>query len=104
MIAAGGVANGRALLSVLAAGASAGYCGTRFIASTEAAVSHEYKKAILDAHMEDIVLTERISGTPCTIINTEFAKKIGTKQNAFEKFMSNNPRTKKFFKMLIQKR
>ncbi len=104
VLAAGGVANGRALLSVIAAGASAGYCGTRFIASTEADVSHEYKKAILSSHMDDIVLTERISGTPCTIINTEFAKKIGTKQNFFERFMSNNPKTKKMFKMLIQRR
>jgi nitronate monooxygenase len=104
VLAAGGIANGRALLSVLSAGASAGYCGTRFVASTEADVSMEYKNAIVNSGMKDIVLTERISGTPCTIINTEFAKKIGTRQNRFEKFMSNNPRTKKYFKMLIQRR
>jgi nitronate monooxygenase len=104
VLAAGGIANGRALLSVLAAGASAGYSGTRFIASPEAEVSKEYKDAILSSHMEDIVLTERISGTPCTIINTGFAKKIGLKQNRFERFLSNNPRTKKAFKMLVQKR
>ena len=104
ILAAGGIANGRALLSVLAAGASAGYCGTRFIASTEALVSKEYKDAILNSGMEDIILTEKISGTPCTIINTEFAKKIGTKQNWFEKILSNNPRTKKYFKMIVQRR
>ncbi len=104
ILAAGGIADGRAMLSVLAAGASAAYCGTRFIASTEASVSQEYKQAILDSGMEDIILTDRISGTPCTIINTEFAKKIGTKQNFFERWMSKNPRTKKYFKMLIQKR
>jgi nitronate monooxygenase len=104
ILAAGGIANGRALLSVLAAGAAAGYCGTRFIASTEAEVSSEYKKAILDSGMEDIVLTEKISGTPCTVINTEFAKKIGTKQNWFEHLLSNNPRTKKYFKMIVQQR
>ncbi len=104
VLAAGGIANGKGLLSALAAGASAGYCGTIFIASKEATVSNEYKNAIVDSHMEDIVMTERISGTPCTIINTDFAKKIGTKQNSFESWMSRNPRTKKFFKMLIQKR
>jgi nitronate monooxygenase len=104
VLAAGGIANGRALLSVLAAGASAGYCGTRFIASTEATVSQEYKNAIVGSGMEDIVLTERISGTPCTVINTDYAKKIGTKQNLFERFMSSNPRTKKYFKMLVQRR
>lgn len=104
ILAAGGIANGSTLLSAIAAGASVGYSGTRFIASTEATVSKEYKDAIIHSHMEDIVLTERISGTPCTIINTDFAKKLGTKQNWFEKWMSNNPRTKKYFKMIIQRR
>ena len=104
ILAAGGIANGRALLSVLAAGASAGYCGTRFIASTEADVSGDYKKAIIESGMEDIVMTDRISGTPCTVINTEFAKKIGTKQNWFERFMGRNPRTKKYYKMIVQRR
>lgn len=104
VLAAGGVADGYGMLSVLAAGASAAYCGTMFITSTEAAASREYKEAILQAGMENIVMTERISGTPCTIINTPFAQKIGTRQTWFEKWMSNNPRTKKYFKMLIQKR
>jgi nitronate monooxygenase len=104
ILAAGGIANGATLLSAISAGASVGYSGTRFIASTEATVSKEYKDAIVNSNMEDIVLTERISGTPCTIINTEFAKKLGTEQNWFEKWMSRNPRTKKYFKMLIQRR
>ena len=54
--------------------------------------------------MNDIIMTDRISGTPCTVINTPYAKKIGTKQNQFERFLSNNPRTKKYFKMLVQRR
>jgi nitronate monooxygenase len=45
-----------------------------------------------------------LSGTPCTIINTPYAKKIGYRQNAFERFLSKNPRTKKYFKMLVQVR
>lgn len=104
VLGAGGIADGRAMYSALAAGADLAYCGTRFIASVEAPVSDEYKNAILSSQMGDIVMTDRISGTPCTIINTDYAKKIGTKQNWFEKWMSSNPRTKKYFKMLIQKR
>ncbi len=104
VLAAGGIAHGRAMLSVLASGASAAYCGTRFIASVEATVPKEYKDAVIKYRMDDIVLTERISGTPCSVINTEFAKKIGTKQNWFERLLSKNPRTKKYFKMLIQRR
>jgi len=102
VIAAGGIANGEGLLSVLALGAAGASIGTRFIASTEATVSKEYKQAIVDSEMSDIVMTDRISGTPSTIINTPFAKKIGYRQNWFERLLSNNARTKKYFKMWIQ--
>lgn len=102
VIAAGGIANGEGILSMLALGAAGVSVGTRFIASTEAAVSQEYKNAIVNSHMNDIVLTEKISGTPCTIINTPFAKKIGYKQNWLERTLSNNSRTKKLFKMWVQ--
>ena len=102
VIAAGGIANGSGILSALALGASAVSIGTRFIASTEANVSEDYKNGIVKAEMDDIVLTEKISGTPCTIINTPYAKKIGYKQNWIEKLLSNNKRTKKYFKMLVQ--
>jgi len=102
VLAAGGVSTGSSILSVLAAGASAAYAGTIFIASKEATVIQEYKDAILESGMQDIVMTERISGTPCTIINTPFAKKIGLKQNWFEKMLSRNPKTKKYFKLLVE--
>jgi nitronate monooxygenase len=104
VIAAGGIAEGNAMLSMFAAGADAVSVGTRFIASTEADVSEEYKAAIVSAGMNDIVFTTRLSGTPCNIINTPYARKIGFSQNAFEKFLSRNPRTKKYFKMLVQLR
>jgi len=102
VIAAGGIANGAGILSALAAGAEGVSMGTRFIATHEAGVSNEYKHSIVDSGMENIVLTERLSGTPCAVINTPYAQKIGTKQNAFEKWMSNNSTTRKYFKMLIQ--
>ncbi len=102
IVAAGGIATGEGLLSVIALGACAASIGTRFIASTEASVSDEYKNGIVNSEMDDIVLTEKISGTPCTIINTPYAQKIGYTQNWFEKFMSKNKRTKKYFKMFTQ--
>ncbi len=102
VIAAGGIANGEGVVSMLALGAVGVSVGTRFIASTEAEVSNDYKNAIVSAKMNDIVLTEKISGTPATIINTPFAKKIGYKQNWLERLLSNNSRTKKYFKMWVQ--
>ncbi len=104
VIAAGGIANGYSICSMLAMGAAGVSIGTRFIASHEAAVSNEYKNAVVESHMKDIVLTERISGTPCTIIDTPYAKRIGYRQNFFEKLLNNNATTKKYFKMLVQMR
>lgn len=104
VIAAGGISDGAGILSALSLGAAGVSIGTRFIASKEAGVSEEYKEAVVNAKMDDIVMSEKISGTPCTIINTPYAKKIGYKQNWFEKFLSRNARTKKYFKMLTQYR
>jgi nitronate monooxygenase len=104
LVAAGGIATGQQLASALVLGADGASIGTRFIASEEASVSDAYKNAILDYGMEDIVLTERLSGTPCNIINTPAAQKIGYKQNWLEKLLSKNARTRKYFKMLVQLR
>lgn len=102
VIAAGGIVNGPGILSALSLGASAVSIGTRFIASLEAGVSNAYKDAVVNSGMDDIVMTEKISGTPCTIINTPYAKKIGYKQNWIERWLNKNPKTKRYYKMLLQ--
>jgi nitronate monooxygenase len=102
VVAAGGITSGAGLLSVKVLGADGVSIGTRFIASKESAVNDAYKQAIINAGMDDIVMTTKLSGTPCTIIDTPEAKKMGYDQTWFEKFMSNNSRTKKWFKMFVQ--
>lgn len=102
VIGAGGVATGDAIASILALGGEGVSVGTRFIATPEAGVNDGYKNAIVDSSMEDIVMSTKISGTPCTVINTEYAKKIGHTQNWFERVLSKNKKTKKYFKMLVQ--
>ena len=102
IIAAGGITNGSGLLSVQVLGASGVSIGTRFIATTEAGVNDNYKNAIVSSGMDDIVMTTKLSGTPCAVINNESAKKMGYTQNWFEKWLSNNSHTKKWFKMLVQ--
>jgi nitronate monooxygenase len=102
VIAAGGIADGAGILSMLVLGAAGVSIGTRFIASLESPVNQQYKNAIVDSEMNDIVLTEKLSGTPCNIINTPFAKKIGYKQNWLERMLSTNSTTKKYFKMWVQ--
>ena len=102
VVAAGGIATGQQMASAMVLGADAVSIGTRFIASTEAGVSDDYKQAIVSHGMQDIVLTERLSGTPCNIINTPAAQKLGYKQTSWEKWLSRNPRTRKYFKMMVQ--
>ncbi|HXP48780.1 MAG TPA: nitronate monooxygenase, partial [Bacteroidia bacterium] len=104
VIAAGGIATGSGLLSVRVLGADGASIGTRFIASKECMVNDAYKDAVVNASMDDIVMTTKLSGTPCTIIDTAEARKMGYTQSWFEKFMSNNKRTRKWFKMLVQVR
>ena len=104
VVAAGGIVSGEGLLSVRVLGAEGVSVGTRFIVSKECKVNNEYKQAIIHAGMDDIVMTTKLSGTPCTIIDTPEAKKMGYTQSWFEHFMSNNPRTKKWFKMFVQVR
>ena len=74
----------------LAIGFSGLSIGSPFIACTEAHISEEYKNACVDYGKDDIVFTTKISGTPCTVINTPYVQKTGTTQNWLEKIMSKN--------------
>jgi nitronate monooxygenase len=100
VISAGGVATGKGLHEVMELGACGASIGSIFIASDEAGVSNDYKEAIVQYGAKDIVMTTRLSGTPCTVINTPYVQKIGTKQNWLESFLNSNKQLKKFAKML----
>jgi len=100
VISAGGVGNNAELKKVLALGACGVSVGSLFIASEESDVSKEYKEACVNYGANDIVMSTKVSGTPCTVINTPYVQKIGTKQNWFERILSKNKRLKKWVKML----
>jgi nitronate monooxygenase len=101
VVAAGGIADGAAVLAALALGADAVSVGTRFIASTEATVAKDYKDAVVKASPEDILLTTRISGTPASVIRTPFIEKQGTDLPLLLKLLKDNPKTKKWATLLI---
>jgi nitronate monooxygenase len=100
VISAGGVGRKADVDKMLNAGAVGVSIGSLFIPSVEAKVSQEYKQACVDYGADDIVMTEKISGTPCTVINTPYVQKIGTKQSGFEKFLSKNKKLKKWVKLI----
>lgn len=100
VISAGGVGNKADLNQILSYGAVGVSVGSPFIASNEAGVSQEYKQACVDYGAKDIVMTERISGTPCTVINTPYVQKVGTKQTWLETLLNKNKSLKKWVKMI----
>jgi NAD(P)H-dependent flavin oxidoreductase YrpB (nitropropane dioxygenase family) len=62
VLAAGGIASGRALAGVIAMGAVGGWCGTAFLVSDEANQPELQKQRILAAAAEDTIVTRLYSG------------------------------------------
>lgn len=100
VISAGGVGTKQDLDKMLSYGAEGVSVGSPFIASLEAEVTQDYKQACVDYGAKDIVMTERISGTPCTVINTPYVQKIGTKSPWIERLLNKNRKLKKWVKMI----
>ncbi len=101
VISAGGVATGKQLKQALELGAEAVSIGTLFIAAEESPVTDDYKNALIEYGAKDVVRTSNLSGTPLTVINTPYVKKIGTEASYFQKLLMKNKRLKKYVKMLI---
>jgi len=100
VISAGGVGCKADIDEMISYGAIGVSVGSPFIASEEASVSQEYKQACVDYGEEDIIMTERISGTPCTVIKTPYVEKIGTKNSWVESVLNKNKTLKKWVKMI----
>jgi len=100
VISAGGIGTKDGIKTIMSLGAVGLSIGSPFIACEEAHISQEYKQACVDYGKEDIVFTTKISGTPCTVINTPYVQTTGTTQNWLEKLMSKNKKIKKWVKMI----
>lgn len=104
VISAGGVATHDQYMEKINHGAAGVSVGTLFIASKESQVNDAYKQACIDYGSKDIIMTTKLSGTPCTVINTPYVQKIGTQENILEKIIRSNKRFKKWAKLLISLR
>ena len=101
VISAGGIAKGKDLKDAMSWGAAGASVGTIFIACEEADISPEYKQAMVEYGEKDIVRTNKLSGSPLTVINTPYVQQLGTKANFLEWILNNNKTLKKYAKMLI---
>jgi nitronate monooxygenase len=74
--------------------------GTRFIASQECSVHDDYKQAIIDAREDDIVLSEKISGVPVSIIRTAYVDRTGTRAGPLAKRLLQGRNSRRWMRML----
>ena len=100
LVCAGGVGAASDLQQALDTGYSACQLGTRFIASQECLASEVYKQAILKATESDIVLSERITGVPVAVINTDYIKRSGLKSGWFARWMLSGNTSKHWMRTI----
>ena len=101
IIAAGRISTKSRLDNALAMGYAGASVGTIFIPTVECPVSADYKNACISYGAKDIVMTTKLSGTPCTVINTPYVQEVGTKQNGLERFLNRYKGLKKYVKMFV---
>jgi len=99
LVCAGGVGDASGFREALACGYAACQLGTRFIASRECRASDSYKQAVVDAQEDDIVLSERVTGIPVSVINTDFIRRQGTRMGWFARWMLSGRRTKHWMRV-----
>jgi nitronate monooxygenase len=94
VVCAGGVGDAAGFARMLSLGYAAVQCGTRFIATTECNASDAYKRAILDAGAQDVVLTDRLTGVPVAVLNTPYVQQLGLHSGPVARWLLRHKRTK----------
>ena len=100
LVCAGGIGNEAQYVEAMQLGYAACQLGTRFIATKECNSSVVYKEAIVKADADDIVLSEKITGIPVSIINTGYIKEQGTKPGKIANWLLKHPKGKHWMRMI----
>ena len=101
IVCAGGISTRKDYLDAIELGYNAVQMGTRFIATEECAAGNEYKNAIVLANASKIVMTERLTGVPVSVINNTMVQKEGLTPNFFEKLLLQNRQLKHLARTLL---
>ncbi len=101
LVTAGGVGTAAEFAEDLRIGYAGVQLGTRFIATPECTASDAYKQAIVRAEEKDITLTERLTGVPVSVIETEYVKQLGTTVGPFARWLLRGRRTKGMMRTLF---
>ncbi len=81
LIAAGGIATGRAMFAIMALGAEGVQIGSRFVCSPEASSHESFKEAIVKANEGDTLLTLK-KLTPVRLIKNHFFQQVQDAENS----------------------
>jgi nitronate monooxygenase len=100
VICAGGVGDPATFRRVMDLGYAGVQMGTRFIATVECLAHADYKQAIVDSRPEDIVLTERLTGLPVSVINNDYIKRLGTRAGPIARYMLRHRKMKYWMRSL----
>jgi nitronate monooxygenase len=100
IVSAGGVGTPDEFARQLRLGYSAVQLGTRFIATPECRASDAYKQAIVAAGEDDIVLTERITGVPVSVIETPYIARLGLRAGPLARWMLRGRRRKHWMRTI----
>ena len=100
LVCAGGIGSAEGFAEVMAMGYAGAQLGTRFIATSECHAHEDYKHAIVRAGEDDIVLSEKITGVPVSVINTPYIETMGTKAGTVAKWMLRGRRRKHWMRTL----
>ena len=100
VVCAGGIGDEAGFARALRMGYAGAQLGTRFIATTECGAHDDYKQAIVRASEADIVLTERVTGVPLSVIRTPYVERIGTKAGPIARWMLRGRRTKHWMRTI----
>jgi nitronate monooxygenase len=91
LVCAGGIGTPDEFAAAVSMGYAGAQLGTRFIATTECTAHADYKQAIVSASEQDIVLSEKISGVPVSVINTPYIESVGTRAGGCVRFTRCSP-------------
>ncbi len=94
LVCAGGIGSPDGFSEAIAAGYAGVQLGTRFIATQECSAHEDYKQAIINAGADDIVLSEKITGVPVSIIRTPFVARMGVQAGPIAKWLLRGRRTR----------
>lgn len=99
VLCAGGVGSEVDFRGALDLGYAGVQMGTRFIATTECRAHDDYKAALVRAEALDIVLTEKITGVPVSVIRTPHIQRIGTQAGPVARFLLQHRKTKHWMRL-----